>query len=156
MFLAGITRLSQELSRQFIYLIPDSPFKKLLYASLSSIYSSLLNGILLLLPPVFISGFPVPQAIALLIAFTSVNCIFIATNIIMHAIFGKFSKSFMVFILYYIINIAILIPSFSFGILLSIFGLIVLGLIFGSVVNFAISLLVLFLCRNMVNNIDFQ
>ena len=156
-FLAGITKLSQELTRQFIYLVPDSPFKKLVYASISSILRPFVNGILLFLPPVFISGFPLLQSLALIVCFASVNFVFTAANIVMYNIFGKFSRTSIIFFLYFLFVILMLGPGAGVGVVFGlIFDSMALGFFVASIINFAISIGVTFACRNMVHNIEFK
>jgi hypothetical protein len=157
LFLVGVTKLTQELSRHFIYLVPDSPFKKLLYASLSSIVRPFISGILLFLPPVFISGFPIVRSIVLILCFASVNCIYISANIVMHNIFGKHSSMSIIMFIYFLFAVLFLSPAAGFGVLFGIlFSSVSIGFLIASLVNFGTTMIVLFICRNLVHNIEFK
>lgn len=157
LFLMGIAKLTQELSRQFIYLVPDSPFKKLLYASLSSLLRPFINGILMFLPPVFISGFPIVQSISLIFCYASVNCIYITANIVMHYIFGKHSNMSIVMFFCFLFVILFLSPGAGIGILTGVLiDSISIGFIVASIANFGVTAIILFLCRNLVHNIEYK
>ncbi len=157
LFLVGITKLTQELSRHFIYLIPDSPFKKLLFASLSSIIRPFISGILLFLPPVFINGFPILTSLILVLCYASINCIYISANIVIHNIFGKYSSMSLLAFLYFLFALLLLSPAAGLGVLFGvILDSVLIGFFTASIINFVTTIIVVFICRNLVHNIEFK
>lgn len=103
------SKLELELKNPYTYLIPDTNFKKLLYSTLIDIERSLLEGVFLVLPSMFIAKINPLAAILLIGIHASTRCcrfyISVAINMLLGETLLPFVKSildfsvFMIFIL---------------------------------------------------------
>lgn len=158
MFTTGAGRWGKELTKQFIYLIPDSPFRKLAYACGESVWKNFLEGILLFVVGGLLAGADFISILMCIIVRTSLSLLFIAGNVLMERLFGDMTSKGLIVMLYFILSILLLIPGVVAGLALSFlcFGQIILAaaLLFDALANLILSALILGLCQDILHRVD--
>ncbi|MEG0379452.1 MAG: putative ABC exporter domain-containing protein, partial [Eubacterium sp.] len=82
-------RWIKELPLPYIYMIPQKPFKKLIFASLESVVDSFISGIIIFVPCGFILGAPVTLIAAAILARVGIAALLSAGNILVEKILGS-------------------------------------------------------------------
>lgn len=150
-FTVALGRFNKELTRPYIYLIPEPPLKKMLYALAELLPSTVLEALIIFIPVSIIMGAS-PAAAALCIAVRiSYAFLLTAVNVAVSRLWGGSNKT-LAFLLYFAVLAAMAAP----GIVLAA----VAGTLYGGapeavfvslvIANVPVALLVLFLCRNML------
>lgn len=151
----------KELNKPYIFLIPDSPVKKLIMAGATSIIKPFIDGAVSYLCLWLLVGGNLLEVFVCILVYGSFGCIYIASNILAQRIVG-ISGNRGVFITFYMgIMTAFLIPGVVIGLVLlsSVPGemLSMSAAILGAPVvlwNFFISFMTFLLCKNLLNNIE--
>lgn len=154
MFSATLGRFNRELLKPYLYLIPEPPLKKLLYALKENLISDCFEAVLVFLTVGLIlkaSPLDVLLCIAARITFA---LLFTAGNVLVERVFGTVSSKALILMFYFLALLLMAAPGIAAGIVLMVFTEDLLGMagLFAgmAVMNAAISVLVLFLCRNML------
>ena len=87
-FLVAMGKLSVELIRPYIYLIPQSPFKKLIYASMTSIVKPFIDGIIIFGVMAIIRQGGFVEAFFQMLAYGASGMIFVSFTIICQKFLG--------------------------------------------------------------------
>lgn len=150
-FSESLGRFSWEISKPYIYLIPESPFKKLLYATAETLMADCVEAAVIFVPVSLLLGLgPVEMALCIL-ARISFSLLFTAGNILVERVFGTVrSKGLILF--FYIVSLMLLaVPGVVLGIVLLELLPGAIGMLLGmTACNVPIALLVVFLCRNLL------
>lgn len=159
LFSVMLGRFSRELTKPYIYLIPESPVKKLFYAIKESLVSNIVEAIVLfIIVGIIMKASPIDVVIVIL-ARISYSLLFLAGNIAVQRAFGGVSARYLVIVFYILIILLMIAPGALLGALATIllpaiisssFPLF-LGIMVGNVL---VSILVLFLCRNLLQYAD--
>lgn len=154
-FLLPLGRFNRELFRPYIYLIPESPVKKMFYATLELLPTTLLESAITFIPVAFILQTGPISCILCILVRTSFAMLFTAGNIIVERLWsGSLSKIVGIFV-YMFIDIILAAPGFAVALVLPSVGFVLIdatvtSLLLLTVINIPISLLAFFLCRNML------
>ncbi len=153
-FSASLGRFNRELMKPYIYLLPEPPLKKLLYAIKENLISDCLEALLIFIPVGFIlSASPVDIAFCI-VARVSFALLFTAGNVLVERVFGTVSSKGLILFFYFTALLLMSIPGIAAGVVLMIFtedALGMAGLFLGmAAINTVIALLVLYLCRNLL------
>ena len=150
----------KELSKPYIFLIPDSPVKKLIMASATSIIKPFTDGTIAYIVLALIVGGQIPDIVTSILVYGSFGCVYIAANVLAQRIVGM-NGSRGIFITFYMSLIFLLMIP---GILLGLFSLsnagelsIIAATMMGLPVflwNMLISFLIFLMCRNLLNNAE--
>ena len=153
-FVVSLGRFNKELTKPFIYLIPEPPLQKILYALAEAIPSALVEALVIFVPVTFILGLTPVETLLCILARLSFALLFTAGNIAVERIWGGSASKTVVLLLYFAILLLMAAPGIVLAVVmtsLTVFAnenaAILLSL---SVVNIPVSLLVLFLCKNML------
>lgn len=157
MFSESLGRFNWELSKPYIYMLPEPPFKKLLWATTETLMADCVEAVIIFVPVSVILGIGPIDMILCILARISFSLLFTAGNIMVERVFGLVrSKGLILF--FYIISLMILaVPGIALGVLLMSLELfpgaagMLLGLIAG---NIPIALVVIFLCRNLLQHAE--
>jgi hypothetical protein len=87
-FFITLGKLKQELSKHFIYLIPDVSFKKVFWGSLSSLLKPLVDGIFMFLIFAVMGGADVLTSIFLGISYAASGIVFVGFTLIIQRLIG--------------------------------------------------------------------
>ena len=152
-FSESLGRFNWEISKPYIYLIPESPFKKLLWATAETLMADCVEAVVIFVPVSLILGLGPVEMVLCILARISFSLLFTAGNIMVERIFGTVrSKGLLLF--FYIISLMILaVPGIGLGVLLLSLELLpgAAGMLLGLIAaNVPIALLLMFLCRNLL------
>lgn len=153
-FSLGTGRFAVELTKPFVYLIPEPPVKKLLYTLSDTLPAILIESLAIFIPSGIIIGATVPEIICAALAKSSLSIMFISGSFIIDRVWGGSLNKMVGILVYLIIDIVLAIPgivcaAFVVG---AVEGAMQLPLAFLAitVVNLPIALLVFFCCRNVL------
>jgi hypothetical protein len=151
-FSVMLGRLNRELTKPYIYLIPEPPLKRLLWAVAELLPSSAAESVLIFVPVGVLLGLG-PADIALCIAARlSFAFLFTAGNVAVERLWGGVTSRTLVVFLYFFMLLLMAVP----GVILSIVfynlfdGLTAAFLLAFIAANIPVSVLVFYLCRNML------
>ncbi len=153
MFSESMGRFSWEISKPYIYLIPEPPFKKLLWATAETLLADCVEAVFLFVPIGLILNIGPIETVLCIIARISFALLFTSGNMLVERVFGTVrSKGLILF--FYIISLMILAaPGIVLGVLLLSLELLpgFIGMLLGIIAaNVPVALLVMFLCRNVL------
>lgn len=151
----------KELNKPYIFLIPDSPVRKLIMAGATSIIKPFIDGALTFILLWLLVGGYIPDVVICSLVYGSFGCIYISSNILAQRIVGV-SGNRGVFITFYMgFMLLLMIPGVLIGLLaltnisgeLTVISASVLGLPV-LLWNIFISLATFMVCKNLLNNIE--
>lgn len=156
MFSSTMGRFAKELRLPFLYMIPESPFKKLLYCIKESASALIAEGVLLWVPLFFLLKMDLPTVLCCVLSRVFFGYLFMVVNIFIERFMSSMPKVFST-VFYFLIAVLLLIP----GIVAGVFAGMALSVLTGlpalpvallvvSLVNAAVSLLFLYISRNML------
>lgn len=159
-FSVSLGRFIKELTRPYIYLIPEPPVKKMIYALLEALPKFVLNAALIFIPVSFILDMSPSDTIFAILAHISFSILFTSGNIVVERLWNGSSSKGLALLFYFAVTIVLMLPGLALSILAGIFGagipilssisqnsLIMITL---TVCNIPVALLAFFLCRNML------
>lgn len=153
MFSEAVGRFNLELLKPYLYLIPEPPLKKLLYATKETLIADCWEAVLIMLPAgLLVHAAPLDILFAIL-ARISFALLFTAGNILVERVFGVVHSKVLTSLFYFLALFLMAIPGIVLGIVFMAFlplpGF--MGLFLGMLLlNLPVSILVLFLCRNLL------
>jgi hypothetical protein len=145
-------RWAKELSYPYIYLIPESSYKKLLYMIKSEVPTIVAESILCCLPVYIFCQIGITDVIAMMLSRISFAFLLISVNLLLKRLFGESDKKNFIVLFYFLLVLAFSLPGimaavavfiampFYLGISLSAMGLV------NTVTAFAIA----FACRKIL------
>jgi len=153
-FSVALGRLTRELTKPYIYLIPEPPFKKLLHAMREMLPSSLLEALIIFIPVAFILKLSLLDTVLCIVARLSFALLFTSGNILMERIWSGASKTLAIF-LFFVVMMLLAAPGVALAVVLSATGHVFVSgnvtiLTSLAVCNIPIGLLIIYLCRNML------
>lgn len=154
LFSTALGRFNKELLKPYLYLIPEPPLKKMLYALKERLITDSIETLLIFLPVSFILGLSPLECICCIVGRLSFALLFTAGNVVVERIFGTVSSKVLILVFYFLALILMMLPGILLGILLM--ALLpalpaVLTMFLGICVgNVVLALLALFLCRNLL------
>ncbi len=153
-FSDALGRFNRELIKPYIYLMPEPPLKKLLFCTLETLMSDVLEAVIIFVPAGLLVGAGPVEIALCIVARISFALLFTAGNILVERVFGTVSSKVLVMFFYVIALLVMVLPGVAVGIALITFlpeALGLAGLFLGmAVLNVLLSLLVLYLCRNLL------
>ena len=151
MFSEALSRFGMELTRPYIYLIPESAFAKLVAALRESIRGGLVESLVVFVPAGLLLGLDGWTIAALVLARWSFTLVYNADIVAEMRLFGGVSSKVLTLLFYFLLMLAIALPGIVAAIVLSALG-VHPALCYAAlaVLNVPMSLLALFLCRNML------
>lgn len=153
MFSEGLGRFSWEISKPFIYLLPEPPLKKLLWATAETLMADCFEAIVIFVPVGLILHISPVETVMCVLARISFSLLFTAGNIMVERVFGTVRSKGLLMVFYFIALMLLALPGIGLGILVMNLEFlpgacgVLLGVMGGNIV---IALLVMFLCRNLL------
>ena len=158
-FTVALGRFNKELLKPYIYLIPEPPLRKMLYALASDGPSVLVEALVIWIPAALILGLTPAETALCVAARVSFACLFVAGNIAVERIWGGSASKMTVMLLYFGVLLLMAAPGIVLAVLVSSLGLpagedaaILLSL---TAANILVSLLVFYLCRNVLQYAEY-
>jgi hypothetical protein len=154
-FMLPLGRFNRELFRPYIYLMPENPVKKMLFATLETLPTALIESAIIFIPCSIILKTGAAVCVLCIIARMSYSLLFTGGNIIVERLWsGNLSKVVGVFV-YLFVNLILALPGLVLALVLPAAGIVIVdttitALLLLVVCNIPITLLVFYLCRNML------
>ena len=148
-------RWAKELAYPYIYLIPESSYKKLLYMIKSDIPSAILESILCCIPVYFICYITVADTVAMIFARISFAFLIIAVNLLLQKVFGEYDKKKLVVMFYLLFIMLFSIPGIFAAVAFYIMLPFYMSAAFFAmaIANSLVALILAFFCRKILENI---
>jgi hypothetical protein len=148
-------RWAKELNYPYIFLIPESSFKKLIYTLKSDIPTIIAESILCIVPMYFICYLTVTDIIGMVLARISFGILIIGVNLFVQKIFGVSDKKRFIVFIYFILIIVFSLPGIFAAVAIGLLVPFYLGAAFVtmSIVNIIIALLLTFFSRKLLEEI---
>ena len=155
MFTIGMDRLPREMLKPYIYMVPESSFKKLLYCMLEAFPGYFAEAILLYVPAGLITGTSIPEIIFFVLVSVSFSFMFICANLFVERIFGAFTSKMLLISIYMILLILLAAPGIIVGCVLAFEVFVIISetftiLFFMTVCNVILALAMIFASRNVL------
>ena len=155
MFTVGMDRLPRETLKPFIYLIPESSFKKLFYCMLEAVPGYFAEAILLYVPAGIITGTSIPEIVLFVAVSISFSFMFIAANLFADRIFGGFTSKMLIISFYMILLILLAAPGIILGCVIAFEVVVIISETFTVLLcmtgcNILLALLLIFASRNVL------
>jgi len=159
-FFTVFGRLKIELIKPYIYLIPESAFKKLLAASISSVLKPCVDAVLFFGILALVGGAGILQCIFMALAYIASGVVFVGLTVVYQRVFGSqpnmLARAFIGIILF----IVALVPGIAASVLVTIY-LLPESLYFMATLPFTIvclmaALIMIFACRNLIDKAEYS
>lgn len=154
-FSVALGRFNRELTKPFIYLVPESPFKKMLYALAETFPTELLESALIFIPVSIILKASIPVCLLCIIGRLAFSFLFLSSSIAIERIWGgSLSKVAGVFI-YFLVDILLSVPGIALAVILGTNGIALISSDITSVLcitlmNIPVASLIIYSCRNVL------
>lgn len=147
---------SRELMSPYLYLVPEPPLKKLVWASLTSLIKPLIDGLLVYTACGLLLQATPTVIIVCILTFTSFGAIFTSSNLLSQRVFGQMANKGLILMLYMFLLLLIVAPGLIVGlILLMVFDL--PGVMMGIPVilwNFIASAGIYLICKTTLHDME--
>lgn len=118
-FFSLFSRWNREVRSPYLYLIPDSPVKKLMMITAASSIKHLIDGLFFFIPlSILCKGF-IPDVIICTLAYILVNQSYVSLDIIVNRLFGRLNANNFRVLINYFAQVIMLIPAIAAGIIIS-------------------------------------
>lgn len=152
MFSSSMRRLPREMLKPYIYLVPEPPFKKLLWCIRESVGPFALMAVLTFVPLGFIMTLDPATTAAACLAHFSYAYLMLSGNLVCERVFGRVNMKALIFVFYFLVEILVCAPGIVAAVMLSINNAAPpIWLLALAGTNAIISLLAIFLCRGILN-----
>mgnify|MGYP000859689999 CR=1 FL=1 len=111
-----VSRWTREARSPYLYLIPDTPIRKLFMITASSAFKHIIDGLFFFVPICIFTGASFFEILLAVIAYTLLNQNYINVEILGNRIFGKLNASNFKFIINYFVRILLFIPAIGVSI----------------------------------------
>ena len=150
---------SQELMKPYIYLVPESPFSKLIWASMSTVLKPAVDGIILFtVLGIFLRANPATAILCMLI-YASTGFLFTAGNVLSQRLFGQVANKGLLMFGYMFVLMALFAPGIGISALLYVLAGNLPGILIGLpdfVWNVLVSVGIFAACRNILSTVEFN
>lgn len=148
-------RFSKELGKPYIYLVPETSFKKILYSIAQSFAGFLAEAVMLYVALAFILKLTPLDVVVLILARLSFSYLCTACNILIQRVFGTISSRVLIYLFYFLSVAVMAAPGAVVALLIDNSGWILLSdyiLPFLAITacNVLLSLLLIYLCRDVL------
>lgn len=154
LFVVATGRWAKELLLPYVYLIPEKPFKKLLYMLRESIGPFAAEAVITFVPFIFLVGCSLSEVLGMIAAKVSFSVLFVGVNLILQRFFGNGGNKALVIMLYFMLGLLFSVPSAAVLIVLMPYGFV--SFFAAAAVNAVLSLIVLFLSRNVLEVAEYN
>lgn len=159
-FMTLFGRLKIELMKPYIYMIPETSFKKLIAASISSLLKPCVDSVFIFATLALVGGAGILECIFMAIAYSSSGAVFVGLTIVYQRVLGgqpnKFIQIFIGFSLMFIIFTPAIVVSVLFALLIIPKSMQFLSTLPFSIINLVCALIMFYSCRNLLDNAEFS
>lgn len=150
-------RMVRELSRPWVYLVPEKSLSKLIWCMAESLRSSVADALVFAVAVGLVLGQP-PLMILVLFAYRyCFTVLFLSANVLMQRLFGSLQSKALTLVFFIVLVLLMAAPGIALGILVQMLHASVWSFLLAMCVgNVLTSLLVLFFSRNLLSVIEFN
>lgn len=149
-FYVAMGRLMKEMTKPYVYLVPEPPTKKLLWCLRESAGGYIVSSVLTFAPMCLFVEAPVPSVAAAAVAYFTYAYLFTAGNLVTERVFGTVTVKALIFLFYFLVLIIMAAPGVAAGIFAGFVMPEFLALLILAGVNVLVTLLAVFACRNIL------
>lgn len=152
-------RFNWELTKPYIYLMPEPPLKKLLWAIGENLLADCCEAVVIFIPVSVILHIGPLDMLMCIVARISFSLLFISGNMLVERVFGGVRSKGLIMFFYIVAMMLLAVPGVALGVLLLSTELLpgAAGMLFGlALANVPIAVLVMFLCRNLLQYSEFS
>jgi len=154
-FSVALGRFNRELTKPYIYLVPEPPLKKMIYALAETMPTAILESAIVLIPVSIIVNASIAECIICIAARVSFAALFLSSSVLIDRIWGGTMSKVAGMLLFFLVDLILIVPGVVLTMVLINFGIVPLNEIFTAglcltVCNLPVSALVLYCCRNML------
>lgn len=152
-------RFNWELTKPYIYLIPEPPLKKLLWAIGENLVADVCEAVVIYVPVALIIGLGPVDMLMCIVARVSFALLFISGNMLVERVFGSVRSKGLMLFFYFLAMIILALPGVGLGVAVMAIELLpgTVGVLAGITVgNISVALLVMFLCRNLLQYSEYN
>jgi hypothetical protein len=154
-FTVALGRFNKELTKPYIYLMPEPPLRKMLYGLAEGVPSAIAEALLIFIPVAFILHMGPVETVLCILARITYSMLFTAGNVIVERLWGGAVSKMLVMFLFFATMIVLAAPGAVLAVILSSAEFIIVSedvTVFLSMIicNIPIALTGLYLCRNML------
>jgi hypothetical protein len=157
LFTVSSGRWVKELSRPYIYMMPETSFRKLIHCLRESVLGFSVEALLLMIPMGLMLKAPVLEIAFMVLARISFSLLFVAGNLLLEKLFSGMRMKSLLVMLYFLVMIVLILPGAALSIMLYSINVLFLSvnitvLAVLTLANILLAPLIFFLCRNILNN----
>lgn len=154
-FSVALGRFNRELTKPYIFLVPEPPLKKMVYALAETLPSQLFESALVLIPVSIIVNASVAECIMCIVARVTFAALFLSSSVLIDRLWGGSISKVLGMLIFLLIDVILAAPGVVLTMVLINFGIVPVSEIFTASVclaicNIPVSALVLYCCRNML------
>lgn len=153
-----IGRWAKEFTYPYIYLIPETNFLKLIYLLKSDIPLIAAESIICFIPLVILGSCNIIEGVAMTVARITFGILFIGVNLVLQRFTGDSEKKVFTVMVYFLLVAVFSLPAVTVGIITGMafpFNPEIIY-IFMSIINSVFSLLLIYLCRNVLEYAEYN
>ena len=161
-FSVTLGRFVRELTKPYIYLVPEPPFKKILWSMAESVRAFTLEAVVVFVPICFFLELgPVVMVLSCVMRL-SFSMMFLAVNLVSERLFGSVQTKTLIMLFYIVLILIFSAPGVILAVFLGIKGIVLLGSFEATVClaltvcNVPITLLSVYLCRNILQTAELR
>ncbi|MFB0921766.1 MAG: putative ABC exporter domain-containing protein, partial [Oscillospiraceae bacterium] len=154
-FSVALGRFNREITKPFIYLVPESPFKKMLYALAETLPSELLESALIFIPVSIILGAPTPVCLLCILGRLSFSFLFISSSIAIERIWGGSLSKVAGILIYFVADMLISAPGVALAVILGMNDIVLFSpdvttVLCITLMNIPVAALIIYSCKNVL------
>ena len=159
MISTSMSRINRELLLPYVYLVPEPPFKKLMYCLLESLPKVIVEAVIIYIPVGILLSLNPIEIIIFIIERITFGFLFTAGNIMVERVFGQITVKGLILAIYFLMLIVLSIPGIIAAVITGVFFSVLFGgalsvyavsFLVLAICNILVGTLVIFLCRNML------
>lgn len=151
LFASFMGRWAKEMLLPYVYMVPQSPFRKLVMILGETIKKNFVVSVVLGIGIGLITGAGVFESITIVLVHFASSMLFISANMLAERLFGGLTIRWMQLTFLIFTILILLAPGITLGVIAGIgAGSFAVGYLAAAACNFGLSILILFLCRNIL------
>ncbi len=155
LFSSALGRFNKELSKPYIYMVPEPPLSKLIQCLREGFGGWCVQAVLLFVPVKFILGLTPVEMLICIVARVTFSILFTTGNVVAERVLGIIQTKALVVLFYFLILVVMSVPGIALSVLLVSLGVTVVNsnitvICALALMNVPVSVLALFLCRNVL------
>ena len=119
-FLNATGEWTREMTKPYIYLVPASPFLKLVWASLTSLLKPLVDGTIAYILCAVAAGAGPAVTVLCVLMYTTFGWVYTASNLLSEKLLGQMSNKGLIMVLYMLLLMLLVAPGIIVGVVMGV------------------------------------